>query len=190
MTTLSNTRKPYFPSMLDRGSDTEGKGGYRLPYAIAVTLLSTSMTLCFQPSSEASPAPTALFRIPSKSAGQIMGKNRNDLKALGRLRELAIYKDGWAGPDSFAASKKAIADAEIFIRAIDFQEILPPYISLAQDGEINFWWDFPGVRMDLGIFGDGTYVYYARLDALELADDGISVSQPLPENILNKLKKN
>lgn len=136
------------------------------------------------------PAPTATLSIPVSSAGQLLDPMRTDLKIGARIRQLATYRDGWFNPDSIGASPQAIQDAEKFVSLLDFRNLHNPYISLSEDGEINFWWNLPNFRLDLGIFGDGTYVYYARLsDGQEIAQDGVPINMPLPVEIMEQLQK-
>ena len=51
----------------------------------------------------------------------------------------------------------------IFRERETVRESVPiPHISLATDGEINFFWNLVNFRLDLGFFGDGTYSYYGE----------------------------
>jgi hypothetical protein len=85
-------------------------------------------------------------------------------------------------------SPEAIADAERFVNTLDVSNIWQPYISFIDDGEVNFWWDYP-IRLDLGMYGDGTYSYYASFeDKSELFGDNIPVSESLPTKILENLR--
>ena len=61
--------------------------------------------------------------------------------------------------------------------ALRFVELLPadaptPHVSVADDGEVNFFRRGPGLFIDVGFFGDGRIHYYARVDALEIDVDG------------------
>lgn len=79
-----------------------------------------------------------------------------------RVRELAMLENGWYRSDSLAAAPQAIEDAERFLRKHDLQNLVPPIISLSEDGEINFVWRTERLYLDLGFFGDGTYTYYGK----------------------------
>ena len=64
--------------------------------------------------------------------------------------------------------------------ALRFVDLLPvdsptPHVSVADDGEINFFRRSRGVYMDVGFFGDGQIHYYARVEDLRIDVDG---SQP------------
>ena len=69
-------------------------------------------------------------------------------------------------------------------------DVHAPYISLATDGEINFLWMLPHLRLDLGFYGDGTYSYYGKTAVGDgfLVDDA-SVCTPLPEQLLQLIRK-
>ncbi len=74
------------------------------------------------------------------------------------------YPQGWYdGVEGIPATTKTIEDAIVFAKNLDFNNIHIPYISLARDGEVNFWWDIETIKLGLGFFGDGTYSYYAKL---------------------------
>lgn len=129
--------------------------------------------------------------VEEQGVGQILNRNRQDIKTIARIRELGSYQKGWYdGCDGCPASPQAIKDAEMFVRNLDLNHIHLPYISLAKDGEVNFWWDIEAIKLDLGFYGDGTYSYYAKLgDDSELFEDEASVSFHLPQEILERLQK-
>jgi hypothetical protein len=85
-----------------------------------------------------------------------------DQIAIRRIRDLNVYSDGWNGPDSVGPHPAAIEDAEVFVRNLfSSGDVVPPHITLASDGEVNFFWRGPTGTVDLGFFGSGTYSYYA-----------------------------
>jgi hypothetical protein len=115
--------------------------------------------------------------------------DRDDIKVLARVRELSLYPDGWDGLVAKVPTRKAINDAEIFARNLMRNKVVVPHISLATDGEINFFWKKGGIVVDLGFFGDGTYSYYAKgLNGEEFMEDDIPSEQKLPQSIIDLLK--
>lgn len=64
-----------------------------------------------------------------------------------------------ASPESL---KKALVDAEQFVKAWPDTLVAKPDVGLADDGEVNFFWKHRGTQVDLGFFGDGTYSYFAK----------------------------
>lgn len=89
-----------------------------------------------------------------------------------------------------AARPEAIEEAEAFARALPLEEIYTPYISLAADGEINFFWDRYGLRIDLGFYGTGVYSYYIRLgNGQEYFGDDIAISDEIPGELLSALQR-
>ena len=54
--------------------------------------------------------------------------------------------------------------------ALKFIDLIPaaatsPYVSLADDGEVNFLWRRDGLFIDIGFVGDGMMHYYLSADA-------------------------
>ncbi len=75
--------------------------------------------------------------------------------------------------------------------ALRFVDLLPvdspvPHVSLADDGEVNFFWRNGGVYVDAGFFGDGQIYYYARVDDLGIDVDGAEpfTGRSLPRNLV------
>ena len=112
-------------------------------------------------------------------------------KVIDKIRDLKAYEEGWYdGERGTPASQEAIKEAETFVKTLPLEMIHSPYISLAADGEICFWWDIDTITIDLGFYGDGSYSYSAELDdGLELEKDEVSPTCSLPQEILNKLQK-
>lgn len=123
----------------------------------------------------------------------VQRKNQANLKVISRIKELAEYQEGWYdGIEGIPADSQTIKDAIAFAKNLDFNHIHIPYISLATDGEVSFWWDLETIKLGLGFYGDGTYSYYAKLleNGKEFFGDDIdSVNSTLPPEILEKLKK-
>ena len=133
---------------------------------------------------------TAQVFIESGAKEQCLDASRTDTQMLTRIRQLGIYPHGWDGADGKAPSQAAVRDAECFTRILVHDEIYAPSISLATDGEINFFWMLPHFRLDLGFYGDGTYSYYGTTtDGDEFLADEVAVSTPLPAQILQLIRK-
>lgn len=121
---------------------------------------------------------------------QRLDPSRTDLQMLARIRQLGTYSHGWDGAEGKAPSHAAVTDAERFTRILMRDDVYAPHISLATDGEINFLWMLPHLRLDLGFYGDGTYSYYGKTAAGDefLVDDA-SVCTPLPAQLLQLIRK-
>ena len=66
---------------------------------------------------------------------------------------------------------------DAIIEALRFVDLLPvdsptPHVSVADDGEINFFRRSHGVYVDVGFFGDGQIHYYARVEDPKIDVDG------------------
>jgi hypothetical protein len=133
---------------------------------------------------------TAQVFIESGAKEPCLDTSRTDTQMLNRVRQLALYPHGWDGADGKTPSQAAVRDAECFTRLLAHDDIYAPSISLATDGEINFFWMLPHFRLDLGFYGDGTYSYYGTTTTGdEFLADEVSVSTPLPAQILQLIRK-
>lgn len=155
---------------------------------LAAALLSTS-----------APAPAAITRYedtalriappPADAARPV--ERRQDLATVERIRALAAYEAGWNGPDSMAPTNETVRQAIDFARQLGvFGDIAQPYISLADDGEINFYWKTKaGLTMDLGFNGTSQYSYFAEIaDGREFIEEGAELGQPLPAELIVALR--
>ena len=129
--------------------------------------------------------------IISDTNKDVLRNKQAKLKVISRIKELEKYQEGWYdGFDGIQAYPQAIKDAQIFAKNLDFNHIHCPYISLARDGEVNFWWDLETIKLDLGFYGDGTYSYYAKLkNGKEFFGDDEDSNSTIPLEILERLKK-
>jgi hypothetical protein len=116
--------------------------------------------------------------------GQILNAQRQDIKMIKEVRKFASYPQGWDGFNGVPPSRKAIDEAERFISMITKNQILEPYISLAADGEINFYWKNNKFLLDVGFFGEEVYSLYAKMaSGEEIIKDDLRLTDPVPEEI-------
>ena len=112
-------------------------------------------------------------RAWSKAAAGSLGASVDQREPLReQIRSLLMEADDHLG--GTPPSKAAIHDA------LRFVDLLPadsptPHVSVADDGEINFFRRRDGLYVDVGFFGDGQIHYYARLE-----DQGIDVDGSRP----------
>ncbi|MCJ2059823.1 hypothetical protein MKL09_25245 [Methylobacterium sp. J-048] len=107
-----------------------------------------------------------------------------------RLQTIAAYEAGWDGPESVGPTIETSRQALAFVRELHaLGDLARPYISLAGDGEINFYWKTPHVELDLGFTGTRQYSYYGRTpDGIEFAEDGAAIGTPLPPELIAVLR--
>lgn len=103
--------------------------------------------------------------ITLKSQHATIEKNtkiKDDIKneMLSAVERIKSLKEGWDGNDAEQASEAAVSDAITFIEHFPLSVIHKPVITLAADGEINFFWKLENFSLDLGLYGDGHYSYY------------------------------
>jgi len=118
-----------------------------------------------------------------------LDQSRADLATIARIRALSDYTAGWDGHGAAEPTPQALFDAESFVRRLPLDRIHSPHVSLAADGEVNFLWILPAVRLDLGFYGDGFYSFYAlTAKGREFTADETPVSQSLPGELLALLE--
>ncbi len=106
---------------------------------------------------------------------------------------LSRFENGWYdGETGVAASLQTIQDAITFLSKLDFDWIPTPFISLASDGEIDFWWDLDNLKLGVDFFGDGTYAYYGKTVSnktiiKKFSGDEIGTNTPLEPDLLKEL---
>ncbi|WP_156311923.1 hypothetical protein [Methylobacterium platani] len=107
-----------------------------------------------------------------------------------RIRSLATYEAGWDGPDSIGPTVETVKQAMAFAQHLQtLGDIAQPHVSLANDGEINFYWKTSRLALDLGFSGTGMYSYYGHtLDGVEFVEDGADIQQPLPSELIVALR--
>lgn len=81
-------------------------------------------------------------------------------------------------------SKEAFRDAFEFIDLLPLSEVTAPDITLADDGEINFFWKARDIHVDLGLYGTGTFSYFAKKDdGRKVYGEKIPVNEGLPDDL-------
>ena len=122
----------------------------------------------------------------------------NDLK-LSRYRRIIDQKSelinmvfsfrnlgkNWGETGSVPPTENAIRDAILFIDLLP-ANVTKPQVSIAADGEINFFWRSNGVYIDIGFFGDDMIDYYASVDSQGIDEDAsLAFSRrSLPRNLV------
>ena len=132
---------------------------------------------------------TAKTLVKPHAKDQLLDIRRQDLKMKTEVRKLASYKEGWSGLGSVPPKRESVEEAERFISIITKDNVLEPYISLAADGEINFYWKNDDFLLDIGFFGDGVYSLYAKVRSeQEIIEDDLSLEYPLPESVASLIR--
>lgn len=154
---------------------------------VAVATLSTS-----------APAPAAVTRyedtalhIGPRVSGPTRIIERQAPASIKRIDDLACYGAGWNGPDSIGPTIETVRQAKAFAYQLaTLGSIAQPYISVADDGEINFYWNTKsGFQMDLGFTGVSKYSYFAQtLDGREFIEDGADLGDFLPDELITALR--
>lgn len=109
-------------------------------------------------------------------------------KSLCTLAKFSQLPADWCGPGSNPPTHKAIADAANFLKMLNNSLLPEPIIAPSNDGEINFFWEKQGGIVDLGLYGNGTYSYYARTTTgEEFFGDDVPVSKMLDREVVKKI---
>ena len=107
-----------------------------------------------------------------------------------KINEFKFYEVNWDGYEGIAASSETVNDAIKFINKLPSNTTVPRP-GLSGDGEISLFWEDNGVYIDIGFFGDGKYTLYAKdSQEIEYLRDDIDLSDPLPDALLNLIRKN
>ena len=108
-----------------------------------------------------------------------------DPKELLSRRIRSIPYEGHDRPSSTPPTKAAVDDA------LRFADLLPagspaPHVSVADDGEINFFRRQEGLFIDVGFFGDDQIHYYVQVEAsgLDVADSCPFDGESLPRELI------
>ena len=115
----------------------------------------------------------------------------NPIDLTVKLVELQIRLETGHYPDSTWPTEQTFKDAHVFLLNLNPIEIIPPSIGIADDGEINFYWKFDEILIDLGFYGNGTYSYFAQdSEGMNYHGDDLDVNTfKLPDTVLNLIKQ-
>ena len=100
---------------------------------------------------------------------QIVENQKNRLKQ--KVDSFETLNRDWAGRNTILPSVVAIRNSLRFVDLLPLDVKLPE-VSVAGDGEVNFYWDFEGVFIDVGLFTDDKIYYYVNVDTIGADEDG------------------
>ena len=100
---------------------------------------------------------------------QIVENQKNHLKQ--KVESFETLNRDWAGRNTILPSVVAIRNSLRFVELLPLDGKLPE-VSVAGDGEVNFYWDFEGVFIDVGLFTDDKIYYYVNVDTIGVDEDG------------------
>lgn len=113
-------------------------------------------------------------------------------RLLERLRSLQKEAAGeHPDPGSRYPTPQAFADAREFASRLDLNSCGLPMVSMAGDGELNFFWhrERDGLQADLGFCGTGAYSCYARKGGTEVFADDVPAGNGLRDDIAALLQE-
>lgn len=76
----------------------------------------------------------------------------------------------WALEDCTLPTSEAIQDGHYFIDMLPIDR-KPPILEIATDGEINFFWRFNEIVIDVGFYGDKMIHYFIKMDTGEVVSE-------------------
>lgn len=124
----------------------------------------------------------------------IKGWNPSDITvgwyadATARLDALSTKLDGWKGPGSIAASNDAKRYARDMLWKFSQEGIdKKPSIGLDFEGTFSLNWMDDKVSVDLTIYDDGTYSFYAKDNNTEVMLDEAQLRDPINSGLLSIL---
>ena len=112
---------------------------------------------------------------------------KNNLKK--KVKSFETLNKDWAGRNTTLPSSVAIENSMRFVDLLPSGGKLPE-VSVAGDGEVNFYWDFEGVFIDVGIFCDNNIYYYINVDTIGVDEDGAEIfnDQSLPDPLESAIR--
>lgn len=89
----------------------------------------------------------------------------NDYKSvlIKKIESFKYLDKDWALEECTLPTLEAIQDGHRFIDMLPI-DIKPPILGVASDGEINFFWRFGILIIDVGFYGDNLIHYLIRLE--------------------------
>lgn len=108
---------------------------------------------------------------------------------LDELTNLSRLPDGWKGPESHAVSAVAKKHTIDFLQKLS-KEIFerPPAIGLDFEGTFSLsWFEEEGINIDLTIYEDGTYSFFAKSPETAVSVDDARVSDQIDTRLISIL---
>ena len=98
-----------------------------------------------------------------------------------KVKSFESLNKHWAGSNTILPSFVTIQNSLRFVDLLP-SDVTLPEVSVAGDGEINFYWIFQGVFIDVGLFVDNKIYYYINVDTIGVDEDGAEIfdDQSLP----------
>ena len=125
-------------------------------------------------------------RIDAKSEVFSESKLSPTIRLLNELAKLQGTPKDQRWPPAKWPSEQAFSDAYDFILNIPLSQISSPIVSLADDGEVNFFWNVDDIYVDLGFYGDGQCSYFAQSKTgKKVYSNAFPTSEGFPSEILN-----
>lgn len=105
-----------------------------------------------------------------------------------RMAALSEKQDGWKGPESQGAIPLAFEHANHMLRKLAVEGIdRRPSIGLDYEGTFSFTWFDGNLSIDLTVYEDGTYSFFATDGVRSAAADDALVSERLSPQLLGLL---
>ena len=105
-----------------------------------------------------------------------------------RLFALSGKQDGWKGPDSRAALRPAFEHAGHFLWKLVLDGVKRrPVIGLDHEGTFSFCWVDGNSSIDLTVYQDGTYSYFATDGKQSMTSDNALVAGRISPRLLDLL---
>jgi hypothetical protein len=105
-----------------------------------------------------------------------------------RMTFLSEKQDGWKGPESLAALPMAFEHANHLLRKLAVEGVdLRPSVGLDYEGTFSFAWSDDRLNVDLTVYDDGTYSFFATDGERTATADDALVSERLSPQLLGLL---
>lgn len=109
------------------------------------------------------------------------------LKLQKKIESFINLENDWDGYGAMPISRNVITDALLFLGNLP-DCIHPPVVNPSADNEIVFYWRTEYGRSILSFFGDSKYHAYIRIGKSEHFYSDVECYEPIPAQVMDKLK--
>ena len=105
---------------------------------------------------------------------------------INTIKSLKYVNDNWDGYGGRKPSNLAIVDAITLLSQLS-KVVEVSRVGLSNDGEINLFVDNDKEFADFGVYGDGTYTFFVKVDGQKVYGENIRITDGIPVDVKNVL---
>lgn len=156
----------------------------RSPNETPMSTVIPSVAACERPSSLIEDGGLANSWVPNDTINSAISAR----ELFEQISHLSSKLVGWKGANSVAADEHSVRDAIALARKLVQERISKyPAIGLDEDGSFTFYWKDPDFVIDLSVYGDGTYSFFARCGDKSYSVDEAHIADPINRELRSVL---